>query len=499
MKKKYLVVVILIVLFQIFVPSFLYVKADDGVSKQPEVCSWPSEMMTNYFNFQAEAISILLWSEINERLLNVSFGSWGLFTNKVLDLSAIDLIASSLLWRVKSSASNLLTSAVLVALVSASVVQSNVEWRAILYKDRPVVRDYKKMLDIETQLFDVAYHRSKQINLTRPLEWDMATQLRELIKKYQEIWLLDKGKELENDSSMSDVILGLLSMNAAMKHFIMVGGKLWKSGLSAYNWCIWFFGKNCNKDSAVLSFKQSSIDQLYEDYRGVMAFSACNSFANYFVNSVDKTISNGKETVSSSIQDVKKSMNNLWWSLVGKGRRDFRNNRSNMCDEISDYEMAQLRAYWWPDRTCWKWIKASLDTDFSSAWLNVEKYSNEKSAQKEEKRRDDNQGKWQNVWASEVIWSKSTTSEKKLLWYKIYWSGREYNIDFSSELNSNFDGVFEEIMAQYLQSQRNAISSDIPDLMYKWRWILDQIDTTVKNAEDLKDILQKIVKKQCSS
>jgi hypothetical protein len=41
---------------------------------------------------------------------------------------------------------------------------------AILFKDRPAVRDYKEMLDIESQLFDFAYFRSKQINLTRPLE-----------------------------------------------------------------------------------------------------------------------------------------------------------------------------------------------------------------------------------------------------------------------------------------------------------------------------------------
>jgi hypothetical protein len=41
------------------------------------------------------------------------------------------------------------------------------------------------MLDIETVLFDVAYFRSKQINLTRPFESSLIAQLNDLIEKYQ--------------------------------------------------------------------------------------------------------------------------------------------------------------------------------------------------------------------------------------------------------------------------------------------------------------------------
>ena len=498
MKKKSFVIVVIAILSQAFLPSFLYVKADDSVSKQPEVCSWPSEMMMNYFNFQAEARSILLGSDLKERLLNVSFGSWSLFTNKVLDLSAIDLIASSFMWKFRSSASNFLTSVVLSALVSASIMQEVTDF-AVLFEDRPVVREYKKMLDIDTQLFDVAYFNSKQINLTRPLEWNMWTNLGNLIKRYQEIWLLDSGWELKWGESMVDVIFDLLSMNAAMKHFIAWWGSSLQEekDLRDYNWCFSYGSNDCNGSISILRFSQTAIEQLSSDYKWVRAFSACNSYVNYFVNSVNNTISNGKESVNSSIQDVKKSMNNLWGALVGKWRWNFKNNRISMCDWISDYEMAQLRAYRWPDRKCWERVNASFDVN--TAWLKVEEYSKEKFIQKDEKIDSDNQEKWQTLWASEVIWSKSTTSERAYLWYKIYWSGREYNSDFSSELNSNFAGVFEEVMTMYWQAQRDAISSDIPDLMYKWRWILDQIDTTIWNAKDLEDALQKIVKKQCSS
>jgi hypothetical protein len=86
--------------------------------------------MSNYFNFQYEVINVLIGSKVNERTLEVSFRNRSLFSKKVLglfDLSAIDLVASSVISDVISSTSNLLTSTVLVLLVTASVVESNVE------------------------------------------------------------------------------------------------------------------------------------------------------------------------------------------------------------------------------------------------------------------------------------------------------------------------------------------------------------------------------------
>jgi hypothetical protein len=63
---------------------------------------------------------------VEERLMQVTF-SKGLFSNKVLNfpVTAIDVLATSL--NVKSSVSNILTSSVLLLLISASVVESNVD------------------------------------------------------------------------------------------------------------------------------------------------------------------------------------------------------------------------------------------------------------------------------------------------------------------------------------------------------------------------------------
>ena len=169
MKKCYAFIIAIVVFFQAVIPSSLYVEAKDGTD-QPEVCTWPSETMSQYFNFQKEAISILWWSKVNTRLLQVKANKEGTFASKLLKLSAIDFLATSIGWQLKSSASNLITSSVLLTFISLSVARSNINWIAILFKDRSIVRDFKQMLDIETQIFDVAYIRSNEVNLTREME-----------------------------------------------------------------------------------------------------------------------------------------------------------------------------------------------------------------------------------------------------------------------------------------------------------------------------------------
>ena len=172
-RKIISLIAIFVIIFQTFWSSLVYAETKNA-NEQPAVCNWPTEMMDNYFTFQQEAVSILLWSRLNERRFSVKLKEW-LFKNQVLQLhatSALDLLASNVLGSMKSWISNSITSVVLLLLSSASILQSNTEGLAILFKDRPIVRDYKEMLDIETQLFDVAFFRSKQIDLTRPFEDD---------------------------------------------------------------------------------------------------------------------------------------------------------------------------------------------------------------------------------------------------------------------------------------------------------------------------------------
>ena len=80
----------------------------------------------------------------------------------------------------------------------------------------------------------------------------------------------------------------------------------------------------------------------------------------------------------------------------------------------------------------------------------------------------------------------------------MFWSWSDYNPQFSPELNSGFENIFEEVIDQYWQSLDNASSSDIVDLIIKGGWLLNQVNETMRKTDELKDVLQDIADKQCS-
>lgn len=504
MKKKYVrIITVFIVLFQFIVPGFTYVEARQNDTKQPETCNWPSEMMSYYFDFQNDAIKILLWSEVNSLRFSTSFNQW-LFTNQSLSLkgtTAIDVLASNVVWSMKSFVSNAITSMVLLILASKSTLRSNTEWLAILFKDRPIVRDYKQMLDIETTLFDVAYFRSKQIDLTRPFEWNLIAELNTLIKKYQELWLLEKWELAKPENTMVDIIYDLVAMNAAMKHFIMIGGDLWDKGLYNYNWCFWNVNTDkCTRAISILKFSDKAITQLHNDYKDVRTYWKCNSYKASFNATINKTINNNLNSVKTAAKDIEHAMKRLRWTLMWS--YDWKK-REGRCD-LSDYEMAQLQAYWWGDWTC---SESIVNVDASAAILETRNYFNQKKAQQKQKEKtesvlkkaDKPDSKEAIMWnVTEKLKSKNTDEERGQLWFRVYWNDTRYNSDFSFELDSDFTEVFQNTMDQYAQAQENWMAADVSDLFPRGKWLLDQMDTTIKNTDNLEKHLQHIEDKQCT-
>lgn len=490
MRKGYIwLVMVVVVLFQLS-PSISYADAPSGDNPQPEVCNAPSEMMQHYFDFQNEAKNILLWSEVNSRRFNLSLSQWGLFNTKVLDLhsaSAIDILAWNIVWGGQSFVSNTVTSVVLLLLASASVVQSNVEWFSILFKDRPIVREYKEMLDIETALFDVAYFRSKQINMTRPFDSDLIEQLNNLIEEYQWVWLLEKWEsqvKIKDWTSMADILLDLVSMNTSMKHFISWGSNYWKMMLLDYNWCAWTMesSRDCVRGNSVFKFSQDAINQLQEDYKDVRSFWACNKYATFTRSTITKTVNNNAENMKTAVNDVKDAIERLKDALIGKWRW----NLKTPCDAITEYEMAQLKAYWWPQWTC-----SGIGVKLSKQLSETRNYSKEKKAQDTQKERNETPLKFANKPESKdvTIWNLwerlqklKNTKEREVLYRRVFGESVKFNADFLFELNDDFVSVYTLTMSQYAQDQEDGIAADLSDILPRGKWVLDQLWRTIKNT-----------------
>ena len=466
MKKKCVnLIITLIILFNSFIPSFLFAES----KSQPEVCSGPSEMMSQYFNFQKEIKSALL-GKFNEKHFYKDVWQWRLFTKQVLTLptqSAIDFLASNIRWSTKSILSNSVTSAVILLLASASVLQSNTEWLAILFKDRPIVREYKTMLDIETDLFNIAYFQSKSINLTIKLDGEIYENINNIIKKYQESWLFDNSwpKSLNWNESMADILIEMISINTSMKNFILF---LWKpktNSLRHYHWCFWNIEQNlCSNSNAILIFSEEAITQLQNDYSHLSMFGACNLYASNIKQSIRK-LRNVTEPLNSAKNEINNATKRLKAALLWQ--KSTSSDKKNRCD-LSDYEMAQLRAYRWPDWSCSNGL-----VDLSVDLPKVNEYFQNKKVQNEQRKQSTN------------LIQQSAIPE----------STSETLFDINKDIKNTYDSLIE----QYEQSQNNAIASDLSYELKQIKWVLDQVDASINNAEILKWDLKKIANYQCAS
>lgn len=506
MKKKYInMISALFIVFQVFMPGFMYVWAE---STKSEICSWPSEIMTQYLNFQKE-IKSALQSNVDEKRFYASTGRWWLFTKWVLELpSAIDFLASNIIWNVKSNVSTAATSMVLILLAWASVLQSNTEWFAILFKSRPIVREYKEMLDIETEIFDLAYFQSKQINLTINLKEDIYEKINDVIKKYRKSWLLEENKnEIDGNNSMSDILMELISMNTRMKHFILY---LDESSLEKYNWCFWK-KSSCSSSSAILRFSDNAIRQLKNSYSG--GWWDCNSYFSNFKNSITKSFSNNTNTVKSSFKDVKDAINRLRAALTGVKSSLSKKNWKKRCDDISDYEMAQLKAYWGQDWTCNNsLVNAQVDVspEISELVWQVSEFFRNKKVQKEQRWKKTTLFKQYRDFVNEAKKERdSKIKSKKIIeseWYKTYSGTSAYNPEFLDIMKEEFlDSWYKTLFIEYEQVINDAVSSDISLELSKIRWLLDTIwskdikGSSMYLVEELRKKLKEIADYQCAS
>ena len=500
MKQKYIrFVVVLVVFFEMFISSISWVSAqNNNLKKQPDVCAWPSETMQQYFQFQKDVLSAIVSSNASNGSLSASEWDWWLFTRNDLSLpsSALDHVVNEIRWRSSSIISTTATSVVLLMLASSSVVESDVEWLAIFFKDRPIVRDYKKMLDIETEIFDAAFWLSRKVDLSRILQWNTVSQFNAVVKKYQASWLLRKGLEV-GSASMANILSDLISMNASMKFFISMWWEVWASELRNYAWCVWIYKwKECNSSRFVLWFSDEAISKLEEEYSGSWGYWACNSYASNFKNSLSKSARNNWDSIRSAWNNVKISRDNLINALIWKWT--WSKMLTDPC-KMTDYERAQLDAYYWWDRTCWEWVSVS------SLLTQIKEYTNNKKTLAWQNEETDDLSK--KSWSSEPpslldvmsqLNSQKRTEDKNLVWYRIYSGESRYNSEFSNGLNEKFTVVFDDITEQFGHSQRAAMASDLSYELTKFKWLVEQVGAAMKEAKQLEKDLKDIADYQCS-
>lgn len=531
MRKKYYYLFIIIIAFHLIFCPFLWIEAKE-YKEQPDVCSGPSKTMALYFQFQNDMMSAMLWSSIEEKRFYTMKTDWGLFKEKILTLgedgiNAIDMLATTVWWNMQSAWSRITTLTVLLQLAALSVWQSNTEWLRILTKDRVIVREYKRLLDIESSIMELAYYLSKYVNLTSSFEWNLIENVNSVIKRYQELWLLEKTDNSNrlNWASISDIMSEMIVMNAYMKHFILFN-----------KWLDDF------EPSLIPGFDYSgAIEPLENDYSWLWAFWACNQYAFNLKSTWNKWVKNSQKSLEDSLYDVKQA-----WKRLGAmfGIWNWKNSSqdSNRCD-MSEYEMAQLRAYRWWNRSCKTWLvngnvvssiqefirkkQAQQSEKEKTTQLTKEERNQIKKAEKEAKKEAKKQAKeerkkakeecYKETWnlrcklSAKYAWmtdlvslQKTINNEKNIstkseVWSELFWTGVRFNVSYSEWLESDLLEIYSGLMVNYEQSHGNAISSDLSYELVNIKALLDQVEDTSVKMDKLKETLNDIAKYQCKN
>lgn len=273
MKKLYLLI---LAFFWIpcFLPFFSYVSAQSNQQtcwSNPPVCSATPQSMNLYLDFQDELATLLKTNKFETATIAVSQWEWGIFSNELLELEKLQNFDDSLagqalkIFYVTSarSATALITSAFLFELSALSTLADNTVSLTILFHDRPIVRDWAKLLNIERTLNQTAYYLGEAWDITKTIA--NTDQIQLLMKKYEEKGLLQKSESFPSSIKYTALISSAVSLNIVLKAFLAYGSiqplENWKFGWSSivfstgriqqlktdYQCTRWNAGFKCNK------------------------------------------------------------------------------------------------------------------------------------------------------------------------------------------------------------------------------------------------------------
>ena len=345
MKKKLLFfAMIFVMLFQLSFSS-LSVQAATPSTSSPEVCATPSREMILYQRFQAEMANKLLGGEFGQKLFNADWQIVGLFTSQTLHIprsenQAIDAILSSTYNGIRRLGQASLTTFALLALSSVSVVASNLEGIPMLFQDRAIVREWRSLLQIETQLIQVAYFVGKTRNILASLT--ETSGLKELVDKYVEEGLFFSSSDRSN-FSYYNILYDLANMNAAMKYFIASDSI---DALEAYVGSS-LFG---------VTFNSTGLQQMkaeYDPVRLTKGFSPCNASFKKMSSGVKQAFSSNTSAAKdawATIADASKRLADAMTKTVGiSPKKEKEKTVAQQC--FTEYELQQLRTVYGVDTT----------------------------------------------------------------------------------------------------------------------------------------------------
>ena len=370
MKKQISKVLIFVLIVQAIASMFFNVSyAADDSNKNCDVCTATSPHMTIYLQFQKEAATVLSTNRFKTVQRQVSEWEGWLFTSEILKIKEDEDFNNTLAWKAlrvlditaTRTTTSLLTSVFLFELAAIWALADNTIWLTILFQDRPIVRDWTKLLDVEWWLSQTAYDLWVVWEIWKTIQSGDA--LDKIVKKYVGEWLFQSWAGISSDS-YANIIMQLAELNSAVKWFLVYDSK---SLFDDYN----LNYPNVKVDEAWVNDLASE----YKCSRRKFWFKCNTSWASLKKNLQILTNNTNKQW-KSSIKQIKDSYKDLKQALWNWTAIKDRIQGKDLT--LSDREREILRNRYWLNaekltKAQWSSI-ISLNSNLSSQWNKLSKW-----------------------------------------------------------------------------------------------------------------------------
>ena len=235
-------------------------------------------------------------------------------------------------------------------------------------------------------------------------------------------------------------------------------------------------------------------------------------------NTLKTAVADLGDTKENAKNVIKEASDRLRNAIVWIGKKWDKNewkNGKNKCEDLTAYEISQLRSYYWNDWDCdmknFQWDFAdpikewrAMVEVWNRSMTTLQWYAQElKEPVKSTVSGIRSAKQWiKDKGIKEYLKDvRKTNSEKKAQYHKSFWNETSLNPTFSTTMLSDFEIGFSDIMSDYQLSEINAATVDLTAQLIKIRALLDQVSEISavmwNDSEWTQWWLRKVEKYQC--
>jgi len=273
--------------------------------ENPMICSIAPKEFVYYVDFVKEMLSTIVTVQWKWKQVWQYNYIWWLFSNKVLQIPwENQSILNKMITSIQESISRNISTALGLAdilWISAITSYKDIIWLSILFQSRPIVRDWKTLLDLETSINNVFYELSVSAMSNQQLLDHKKFQ--EVLTKYTNTYPLFEQAYVSESTKYKDVLHMLVRLNWAMKTFVPYG-KISQFDEFKKWWQAWIY----------VRFNSWTINDMKLVY-SCARFFKCNNTLKDLANNVKLIWSDLKRSWNDSKTTIKDANKRLWEAL----------------------------------------------------------------------------------------------------------------------------------------------------------------------------------------